>query len=145
MAVYVVLGFDDEREAKRFVHTSLYGTVAGIPRDNAHDDPEDYPDAKVYGVYKKPTKYCDTSDGHRGGGKLAAAWTRGIKYGWWVCSKCGKPSQLATKMGNWFLALGVNLLPAELHPEPQYVPAPQLGSAEQWNFLLPQKVDDVTT
>lgn len=47
---------------------------------------------RVIGLFKKPTKFCDPSDGHRGK-KTQSGWTRGTKYGWWVCAKCKKPSE----------------------------------------------------
>jgi hypothetical protein len=49
---------------------------------------------EVVGVYARPTLFCSPNDGHRGGRKTQSGWTRGTKYGWWVCGVCKKPSKL---------------------------------------------------
>jgi hypothetical protein len=64
---------------------------------------------KLVGVFQAPTKYCDPSDGHRGK-KTDAGWTRGKKYGWWVCAACKKPSKAWAKNLNAVLSSARNLL-----------------------------------
>jgi hypothetical protein len=64
---------------------------------------------ELVGVFKAPTAYCDPSDGHRGK-KTETGWTRGKKYGWWVCSKCKKPTQEWGQNLNAVLGASRNLL-----------------------------------
>ena len=41
---------------------------------------------EVIAVYKAPTVFCECySVKNRG-------WTKGRKWGWWVCDQCGKPA-----------------------------------------------------
>jgi hypothetical protein len=128
MAVYVVLSFEDDEEAKEFVTDVLRSggpSKAGV----------DIWLAKVRGVFKKPTKFCDPSDGHRAGKKTEQAFTRGRRYGWWVCALCGKPTK-AWSLGNkWYGPLGSNLLPTSL-VAPERRPQGWKSSAE-WEDLLP--------
>lgn len=42
------------------------------------------------GIYKIPTMFCD---GQHGGRKTEVGFTKGLKYGWWVCAKCMKPKR----------------------------------------------------
>ncbi|HVI78682.1 MAG TPA: hypothetical protein VM715_11085 [Candidatus Acidoferrum sp.] len=70
----------------------------------------DLEDFNVVGVFKAPTVYCDNTDGHRGK-KTEAGWTRGKKYGWWVCGKCKKPTETWSKNLNAVLGAAKNLLP----------------------------------
>lgn len=60
-------------------------------------------------VFKAPTKFCNPSDGHRGK-KTEAGWTRGMKYGWWVCGKCKKPTTQWASNLNAVLGAAKNLL-----------------------------------
>lgn len=86
MAKYVVIEFDNDEDADY-----------EIEHFNTSD-------ARIVGLYKKPTIFCEHTDAR----KPPKGWTRGKKYGWWICTECGKPSQ------QWSRALpsmmGVNLL-----------------------------------
>jgi hypothetical protein len=64
---------------------------------------------KLVGVFQVPTKFCDPTDGHRGR-KTQAGWTRGKKYGWWVCGSCKKPTEAWGKSLNAILSSARNLL-----------------------------------
>lgn len=64
---------------------------------------------KVVGVFQAPTKYCNPTDGHRGK-KTQAGWTRGQKYGWWVCGVCKKPSRPWGTNLNAILSSAKNLM-----------------------------------
>jgi len=70
---------------------------------NSEDEP-------IVAVFQAPTVYCDNTDGHRGK-KTEAGWTRGKKYGWWVCGKCKKPTETWSKNLNAVLGAAKNLLP----------------------------------
>lgn len=109
MAKYVLLSFDNDAEADAFTEYVVDAQYIHISGDTA------IVKADVRAVYKKPTLYCDNSDKHRG--KLAG-WTRGRKYGWWVCAVCGKPTRAWADGEHWFAAIGKNLLPkTEVAPE----------------------------
>jgi hypothetical protein len=55
--------------------------------------------------------FCE--GGHRGKGKFTYSYTRGKKYGWWVCTTCYKPSGVGGFMKTLraVLSQGVNQLP----------------------------------
>lgn len=107
MPYYVVLRVEEEDEAKELVKGLLQKGEVGVSgASNVHNVP-----AIPRAVYRIPTKFCDPSDGHRGARKTHMGWTRGRKWGWLVCSICGKPT---SKWGNgfhWFATHGINLLP----------------------------------
>ena len=78
MAYNILLHFDDEEEALTFVeHIEDHASI--IVRDG-----------QVTAIYKAPTMFCE---GH-GGKKTALGFTMGMKWGWWVCATCKKPSKL---------------------------------------------------
>lgn len=114
MAVYVMLSFDDDNEAHRFVKETLTDGEIGYDTHSSESELEvSWVACTVRGVWKKPTIFCDCESTKRVDG-----FTRGRKYGWWVHAKCGKPSKLWAKGDAWHGALGRNLLPqSELAPE----------------------------
>ena len=113
MAVRVLLEFDDEEEGRRFVRDVIaYGT-------------------KVYGIYKKPTQFCECI----GGRKTSRAFTRGLNYGWWVCSVCMKPTKRWAQGEAWYTTLGSNLLPRSLRLIDDQCPE-RLESPKVWHFLV---------
>lgn len=110
MAVRIVVEFESDEEAKAFVRGFLAkGYVMAVQANTSM--------SKVFGkvtaAYKKPSKFCDSSDGHRGK-KTASAWTRGRKYGWWVCAICGKPTKKWATGDIWHFSMGYNLLPPSI-------------------------------
>lgn len=133
MAVYVVLEFDDETEAHCMVREIVKGGLVMVP-GKYPDESLAMGDAKVYGVWKKPTKYCEcASAGKRDGG-----YTRGTTFGWWVHAPCGRPTKGWAHGDSWFTSLGTNLLPSQLHPEgAQFTNQPK--SKAEWSFLLPER------
>lgn len=121
MAAYVLLAFDDDEDAKEFVIDALYDGVFKTHTNYITDK------VVVRAVYKKPVMFCNCST-HTDG------WTRGKRFGWWACAKCGKPGEAWAKGFAWYTALGTNLLPREICGE-----APQPAgweSPDQWNFLI---------
>lgn len=102
MAKYVLIAFEDDATADTFVEaTQENGLVVGEgPNVFTHMTPE------VRAVYKMPTIFCTCTVGKGGRG-----FTRGKKWGWWVHSTCGKPTQAWARGEHWFQALGRNLLP----------------------------------
>lgn len=109
MAKYVILAFDSDDEADKFVEETQ-AQRAVWTGDDVHNVTELSCD--VRGVFRKPTKFCScTSVKSRG-------FSRGAKYGWWVCSQCKKPTVGWGRGDHWFLALGKNLLPvSNIAPE----------------------------
>lgn len=107
MAKYVMLRFEDDKEADILIEAVQSGDVSKL------DTVLQFGSAFVRAVFKIPTKFCEcTSVKNRG-------WTRGKKYGWWVCSICHKPSKSWGTGHHWFLGLGKNLLPVD-NRAPEY-------------------------
>lgn len=133
MAVHVLLSFEDEELAKEFVAAN----VPGSPTDNinfaAHLD-----GARVCGVWKRPSVFCECP----GGIGKQEGYTRGRKYGWWVHNKCGKPSKVKISASPWEIALGTNLLPPELSPEPFDQRLKNWNSPVEWRDLLPASAEE---
>jgi len=121
MSVYVLLAFDDDEDAKKLVETAV--TLKGSTMGNPEVPVIPY---TIRAVYKKPVKFCDCD--------RPPGWTRGKRFGWWVCSKCGKPGEAWAKGFVWYTALGTNLLPREICGEP---PQPAgWDSPDAWTFLI---------
>jgi hypothetical protein len=92
MAKYVLVQFDSDVEADDFVQAV---------RDKVTWEKGE---GQVRAVYKKPTVFCECTAVKRRG------FTRGKKFGWYVCTQCHKPTEAWAKGDSWFIALGVNLL-----------------------------------
>lgn len=101
MAKYVLLAFDSDTEANEFVE--------------AVQDRTSREEFTVRGVWKKPTKFCECTSGNI----KQRGWTRGKKFGWWVCDRCHKPSKAWAQGDVWYNSLGTNLLPVS-HEAPEY-------------------------
>jgi len=131
MAVYVLLTFEKDEDAKVFVENTLRdGQVSSKEGDLFADDLE-WADATVRGVWKKPTLFCTKEK--PGCSSRSRGSTRGKKYGWWVCTGCGKPTKLWAQGNAWFTALGTNLLP-QSETAPEYRP-PGGDPKVLWDFL----------
>lgn len=81
VAFLVLLDFVNEEEALTFVDDILENVgkavLTPVQENNVHPT--------VVGVYKRPTQFCPCSSN---------SFTKGIKYGWWVCNGCRKPKRL---------------------------------------------------
>lgn len=98
MARYVVLSFDDNEDAEIFI-------------DHIREAVES---AEVLGLFAQPTQFCPASgSGGCSKGKRVRGWSRGKKYGWWVCSGCHKPSNFVKTglMYRHVIQQAVNLFP----------------------------------
>lgn len=107
----VVVEFDDDGDAKEFVRLAL--EEAGVKGDMNSEywtDGVKILGAIISAVYKKPSKFCTPDDGHLKG-KGSRSFTRGRKYGWWVCAVCGKPTKKWARGDIWHFSMGYNLLP----------------------------------
>jgi hypothetical protein len=65
----------------------------------------------------KPTMFCDNSDGHRGK-KTASGWSKGKRWGLWICARCGKPSMRWGSAYQAVISSAKNLLDEEA-PDPK--------------------------
>lgn len=92
MAKWVVLAFDDDKEADNFVNQILKANesqfegeqvLATLPVPTF-----------VEAVYKKPTRYCNcvNDPSVKLSGRRVRGWTKGLKFGWYVCPKCRRPA-----------------------------------------------------
>jgi hypothetical protein len=89
MAYMVLVSFENEEEALSFADVLLEDP------SNVHDASDGaffrLCDPVVEGIYKKPTQFCQ---GCSTGKKSGLGFTKGQKFGWWVCVQCKKPSRL---------------------------------------------------
>lgn len=123
MARLVVLSFDNDDQAQTLVEDwweALQSTPANeegkVRVDLLTPIQENNVQCQIVGVYKKPTLFCNPNDGHRGR-KTSGGWTKGKKWGWWVCGTCHKPSLLWGNNINAVLGSARNLLPEITEPE----------------------------
>jgi hypothetical protein len=119
MAIHVLLSFEDDDLARRFVE-KVNGAFEYIPERKAR---------QVLGFWKAPRKFCECTDltekdernlNRKGRAKkFQRGWTRGKRYGWWVCSKCRKPSKhWEPGLARYDQVLGSNLLPGSPDTDP---------------------------
>lgn len=101
----MLLQFEDDEAADGFVHLLEKSDI--FQKIMVHFRPQ------VRGIFKKPTKFCEcTSLKGRG-------FFRGKKWGWWVCSKCGRPTEMWASLNTLYGVLGFNLLPKDANA-PEY-------------------------
>lgn len=82
--MFVLLSFNDDEVAKEFVRDQL--AIEELDGgEGGH---------KVEGIYKKPTLFCNIMDPIHGSRRITG-FTKGQKWGWWVCAVCKKPRKLA--------------------------------------------------
>lgn len=74
MAKYILLQFNDDKEADAFA-----STIA---------DAGEASSLTVRGVFKKPTMFCDCVKGTSPEKNV-----KGNKWGWWLCKVCHKPKK----------------------------------------------------
>jgi len=91
LAKYLVLSFENDADADGFIKALQWHEQAMVPYIEQLFDAGNYEfvDCELVAVYKKPTKFCECTATKKRG------WTRGKKYGWWVCDQCKKPSKVA--------------------------------------------------
>lgn len=108
MAKFVLLQFDDDAQADRLVQAlQEWPEAIDISGQVTAAEPEWYHivGVKLRGVFKKPTKFCECKSLKNRG------FSRGKKYGWWVCSQCKKPTIAWSRLEGIYGFLGFNLLP----------------------------------
>lgn len=101
MARYVVLAFDSNAQAETLVE-DWWNSLQTAPMDEDGKPrvrlltpvQENDVECHVVGLLAKPTLFCNPEDGHlKSVGKTGRGFTRGMKYGWWVCAICKKPTK----------------------------------------------------
>lgn len=97
MARYVVVEFVDNDEAQRFVDKV-------DARGDSYCVDGLLPPTRVVGIFVKPGKTCECTDGYRAnyGDKNwnAAEIERGGKFGWWICTRCNRPRKAGHQLKN---------------------------------------------
>jgi hypothetical protein len=78
MAMFVLLSFPDDADAIDWVQRMKGDSESLV----------------VEGIYKKPTLFCDLTDTIHGNRRVTG-FTKGQKWGWWVCAVCKKPRKLS--------------------------------------------------
>jgi hypothetical protein len=115
MARYVLLAFDKDSDADAFVEMVSVLHAEGkeflVTDDPIHEGRSFR--GFIRGMWQKPTIFCQCSQ-IKGRG-----WTRGKKRGWWVCTKCARPSVGWARGDVWYTALGTNMLPIT-NDSPEY-------------------------
>lgn len=115
MARYVVVSFEDNKEADAFIAAIEHPgfIIMGQAVDPTSSEATFQAlSEKVFvrGLYMQPTQFCECAE--------VGPWTRGSKYGLWVHTVCKKPSKKWARGDHWFASLGKNLLPvSEEAPE----------------------------
>ena len=77
--------------------------------DQDFEDVQERLGPRIKGVFRRPTQFCDPAN-HRGSNKRVTGFTKGRKFGWWVCSICRKPASAWGRSLNAVLGAANNLL-----------------------------------
>lgn len=106
MARYVLLSFEDNAEAEKFVEEGI-----GIGRVLESMTGDLKMRFKILAMFAQPTQFCGgAAAGCTQTGRVRA-YSRGKKYGWWVCVGCMKPAKHGPeKTARAVVSQGVNLL-----------------------------------
>jgi hypothetical protein len=139
MAVQIILDFESDADAKKFVKQVIEDNWVAILKEGSGDLDNNYTsydavEATIVGAFKRPTKFCVCPS--------RSGWTRGRGYGWWVCDNCHLPTERWTDNADrWRYALGVNLIPAEsggIQPKRGDLGDHDLDSPRIWRDLPPR-------
>lgn len=102
----VVLTFEDDEQAMTLVESVLDDYGIHVPYRQGTPDDFQQVHGEVMGIYKHPTMFCECLSGK----KTQMGFTRGKKWGWWVCGQCSKPKRVYWKNIFEHNGLGDNLL-----------------------------------
>ena len=113
MAVYVLVAFDNDVHAKEWIKTQQ---MYAERRRNLTEEQIDRiagvtGNYDVVAMYKKPTLFCNVLDGQHKTNRRVIGFTKGHKYGWWVCAACNKPREMYVQAILDNNSFGFNLLP----------------------------------
>ena len=107
MARYIVLEVNDNQVAENFIKACNKKTKIGWP-------------FRIVGVFVKPGRTCSCPNARRANYREDSSkhgWAGGIqkgeKFGWWVCTQCGKPRKGGHQLNN---QLSMNEMFSELNP-----------------------------
>ena len=76
--------------------------------DPGYQDMHDRLANSIVGVYRRPTMFCESASGCSTG-KRVRGFTKGKKWGWWVCGVCKKPTYGWGSNHQAVVGSGVNL------------------------------------
>lgn len=77
---YMLIEFDDEASALKLKEQIDDRSRAGRP-------------LRVVGLFAKPTRFCECGiEGWTTTSRQPSTTKRGRKFGWWVCTKCKRPT-----------------------------------------------------
>lgn len=110
MAKYVLLQFNDDAQADRLIAAlQEWPEAIDVSGEITATEPEWYRvvGVQLRGIFKLPTKFCECTNLKRRG------FTRGKKYGWWVCDQCRRPTKAWGRLEGIYQFLGFNLLPKD--------------------------------
>jgi hypothetical protein len=110
MAMYVLVAFDDDQHAKNWI--KVQETYAARRKALTDEEaPADTGNYEVVAMYKKPTMFCNVMDGNHPSTRRVIGFTKGTKWGWWVCARCSKPREMYVEGIVANSGFGYNLLP----------------------------------
>lgn len=116
MARYIVVEVEDNAAAQELIDSLTEKTSDAIRAGNL---------MRVVGTFVRPNRTCQCPDwqtvNYRDPTKLKneAGVERGLKFGWWVCSRCKRPRKAGHQLVN-------QLLPSDTHEM----------STEGWEFCV---------
>ena len=105
MARYIVVEVEDNVAAQELVDSLMRKTPDNIRAGKL---------MRVVGIFVRPGRTCECLDAQTVNyrdptkEKNAAGVTRGEKFGWWVCSRCGKPRKGGHQLVNQIVASDVH-------------------------------------
>jgi hypothetical protein len=109
VAKYLLLQCDNEEIADLIVKAIQEGNLGCYQENIGESDPPGWSQIfgglKLRALFKKPTKFCECTNVKKRG------FTRGQKYGWWVCDQCKRPTQGWARLELAYQVFGKNLLP----------------------------------
>lgn len=111
--MYVLVAFDSDEHAKEWIKVQqIYiERRKNLTEDEAHAFFGRDPIYDVVAMYKKPTLFCNVLDGNHNANRRVIGFTKGQKYGWWVCAACHKPREMYVQGSVDNSSFGFNLLP----------------------------------
>jgi hypothetical protein len=136
VARYIVVEVEDNGAAQEFIDALMEKTPDAIRAGKL---------MRVVGIFVRPGKVCVCHDRQEVNyrdptkDKNAAGVARGEKFGWWVCSRCGKPRMAGHQLENQMEAADTY----EFNWETEWeftVSGLQVGAIYKKNITRPKKL-----
>lgn len=90
MAMFVLLRFEDDNQALTLIEDMQEYKDSAILTPTQENNVM----ATAVALFKAPTMFHEPFETHGGNSKTSQSFTKGQKWGWWVCTTCKKPSRL---------------------------------------------------